>query len=415
MTSPSRPPSSTEAGRVVVAPDGASGPQERPGSGDGWLRRFFRAEPLSRRFRTTVWIGLLVVVLVEMVAVAWSLEGSDSDGLTELLGVALLVLFVSVRVTWGALATFVVVMVAIPFWSQGPLSLGLALIAMMVARTVNRAFGAFCILLYLIWTLASVLVLDLHLFTSLAADLIVICGVLVGLVMRRQARRIDLIEKNLAEQERLRQDTVEAERRQIAAELHDVVAHGLTIIAMQSSMLEMDLEESERQDAQRAIGDAARQSLLDLRRMLSVLHGSDRAYGLDDQEMTASSAERMAEFVDRLRGAGFTVDARIASLTQIPRSLQLTLMRVAQESTTNILKHADPPAEVSIVLSGDADTVTFCARNELPEPDRAARHPASGYGLVGMRERIGLFGGTLTCGPDGGDWVVQAEFPRRAR
>lgn len=400
-----------DSGHVVVTPQGDLG-HEAPTQGRrAAIRRFFHAKPLPRRFRTIVWIGLLVVILVEMLAVTLQLEGSDPEGLNELFGVSLLVLLVSVHVQSGALATFVVAMLAIPYWSQGPLSLGMAVIAIMVARTVSRGFGVLCAVLYLIWTITSTVAMDEHLIVSLATDLIVAAGVAVGLVLRHQATRFEQIEADLAEQERLRQQTVEAERRQIAAELHDVVAHGLTIIAMQSSLLEMELSQQERTDAQRAIGTAARQSLLDLRRMLSVLHGSDRAYGLDDEEMTASANRRIQDILQRLGEAGVTVDAEIADVDHQPRSIQLTLVRIAQEATTNILKHGDLDRPVIFSLCDDGG-ICFTVRNAVPRTAREDPLPDSGFGLVGMRERVELFGGTLTCGPDGGDWVVQAVFPR---
>lgn len=368
-----------------------------------------RAPRLSPRFRVLVWLGLLVFSLVEALAVSVSAKGSDMTGLREVLAVSLIVFVVSLRVTWGTLAAFVVAMLTIPFWDANSYLLGTVLIAMMVARTVDRTFGVASIVLYAIWSVTGAVYGGLAPVSVLGADLVVAVGVVAGLLMRLQGRKMERIQRDLTQQETQRQKAVDAERRQIGAELHDVVAHGLTIVAMQSSILEMEPTESERLSAQRAIGDAARQSLLDLRRMLSVLHGTDQSYGVEGDELTVSLEVRVVEYSERLRAAGFTVETLFQESAALSRSLQLTLVRVMQECTTNILKHVDPPAKVSFVLEA-RDAVGLTIRNPLPEPGRRGVLPTSGFGMIGLRERVELFGGTFSYGPESGDWVVRVGF-----
>ncbi|THJ64609.1 hypothetical protein E8P82_14655 [Arthrobacter echini] len=391
---------------------GHTGSGQRGGLVEG-LRRMMSAPALSSRFRTAVWLGMLVYVLIEALSVALSVEESDSKILGEGLAVSLVVLLVSLRVTWGTLVAFVMAMLTIPFWDPNSYPVAMILIAMMVARTVNRSFGILAAIMYLTWSVSSAIYTGLHPVNVAAADILVAVGALIGWALRLQSRRLARIEQDLALQETLGQQAVEVERRRIATELHDVVAHGLTIIAMQSSVLEMAREEEVRTAAQRNIGGAARQSLLDLRRMLFVLHGSDRVYEVDDEDMTASLTTRAQEYTASLQAAGFIVENQVHETPGLARSLRLTLIRILQECTTNILKHAQTPARACFAVHTKDQSINLTVRNQLPTARLRTTLPVSGFGMIGMQERVALFDGTLSYGPEGGDWVVRVSFPQR--
>lgn len=377
------------------------------------LRHVMTAPALSPIFRTSIWIGLVILVLIEALSVVLSVEGTDVKSLSEGLAVSLVVFLVSLRVTWGTVVAFMVSMVTIPFWDPNSYSVAMILIAMMVARTAKRSFGIIAIILYLTWSVSSALYSDLHPVNVVGADILTAVGALTGWGLRLQSRRLVRVEQTLALQEALGQQAVDAERRRIATELHDVVAHGLTVIAMQSSVLEIAGDEEARIAAQRSIGDAARQSLLDLRRMLFVLHGSDRAYEADGENTTASLAARAQEYTARLQAAGFIVTNEIHGTPELAQSLRLTLIRILQECTTNILKHAQAPARVSLTVQTNDQSISLTVRNQLPTARFRTTLPTSGFGMIGMQERVALFDGTISYGPEGEDWVVQVRFPQR--
>lgn len=377
----------------------------------GVFRRFLSSTALSSRFKTVLWIGLLVVVGLEILSVVLGGEGSDPQGLAELITVCVLVMLASLGVTWGTLVFLLFCWSTITLWDPNTVTLGAALIAVLVARTATLRFGVVCAVLYGVWSLTQTLIHASDVLAMAISDVLVVAGAALGLLLRRQGDRMARFHRDLAAQTEQREADVEAERRQIARELHDVVAHGLTIVALQSSVLQMVSTERERSEAATAIGDAARQSLVDLRRLLAVLHGSERAYGVDEEEMTISLTERVGEFVDRLRSAGFTVECAVQEPEDLSRSLRLTLIRIFQECTTNILKHAVPPATVCLGMVSGPQGIEVTVSSPLPGRLSDAPLPASGFGMPGMRERVELFGGTVQGGPQDGDWVVQAQFP----
>lgn len=391
---------------------GNTGSGQHAGLVEG-LRQMMSAPALSAIFRTSTWVGLVMLVLIEAFSVALSVEGSNVKSLGEGLAVSLVVFLVSLRVTWGTVAAFVVSMLTIPFWDPNSYSVAMILIAMMVARTVNRSFGIIAVVLYLIWSVSSALYSDLHPVNVVGADILTAVGALTGWALRLQSRRLARIEQDLALQETLGQQAVDAERRRIATELHDVVAHGLTVIAMQSSVLEIARDEEARVAAQRSIGDAARQSLLDLRRMLLVLHGSDRAHEADEENTTASLAARAQEYTAHLQAAGFIVENQIHGIPELAQSLRLTLIRILQECTTNILKHAQAPARVSFALHTKDQSIGLTVRNQLPTARFRTTLPTSGFGMMGMQERVALFDGTISYGTEGEEWAVRVSFPQR--
>lgn len=237
-------------------------------------------------------------------------------------------------------------------------------------------------------------------------------------MIRRSRHRTRDREAALRRAEEAAACAAEAERQRIAAELHDVVAHGLTVISMQAAMLPTQTDPDKRAAGERAIEEAARQSLVDLRRMLTALRGSSRNAQTAEGDAVMDLPARLDEFETRLYAAGFAVERSLAELDELPRSLELTVLRVVQESVTNILKHA--PRRGTVRLTSDlegAERLVLCIASPMdegePRRDRVVVAMASGFGLAGMRERVAVFGGTLTAGPLGGCWVVRAELPLR--
>jgi signal transduction histidine kinase len=210
------------------------------------------------------------------------------------------------------------------------------------------------------------------------------------------------------EQEEERARAIADERLRIAQELHDVVAHSMSVIAVQAGV-GMHVADTDAAEAKRAlenISATSRSTLTELRRLLDVLRddGSGAAYapapGLGDLDKLAREVTE----------AGVPVEVQVdGQLDEVPPGVDLTSYRIVQEALTNVLKHAGPSSAV-VRVSNDTGTLHI----EVVDDGRGVngRSTGGGHGLVGMRERVAVYGGTLQAGPTaGGGFRVHAELP----
>ncbi len=213
---------------------------------------------------------------------------------------------------------------------------------------------------------------------------------------------------------------IEQERTAIARELHDVVAHGLSVMVVQASAARRVLQTGngsakELAAAEKALGaveDTGRSSLDEMRRLLGVLRPEDSdgtalapLPGLDDLE----------QLVDQVKSAGLPVRLRIEGTSRaLPAGIELSAYRIVQESLTNAIKHAGPAiADVTLDYQSDALGVKI-ADDGRGNATRSFNHD-SGQGLRGMRERVESIGGTFSAGPKtGGGYCVSAMLPVRS-
>jgi signal transduction histidine kinase len=226
--------------------------------------------------------------------------------------------------------------------------------------------------------------------------------------------------------EREARAAVDEERRRIARELHDVVAHHVSVMTLQAGGLEQrllaDSADDQARGAAAAIRRTGKEAMTELRRLLGVLR-SDAAAAADDRQ-PQPDLDRIEELVARMRRAGLPVAfRRDGSGRTVDAGVALTAYRIVQEALTNTLRHAGPVAtEVAVtvtdaaVLLRVADEGVASAVGRRPsDSDRQLRRSGrsgSGHGLTGMRERVGLLGGTIQTGPrPGGGWLVAAELP----
>lgn len=228
--------------------------------------------------------------------------------------------------------------------------------------------------------------------------------------LRERAVRAEDERERRAEQARL------AERARIAREMHDVLAHKVSLIALQAGGLEVNPATGPAQVAQTAgqIRTTAREALEDLRGVLGVLRGDQSPASADRQEVLAPQPglTDVPALVESSRDAGVRVDFVMGiDSGAVPENLGRTVYRVVQEAMTNVHKHARGAA-TGISISGDAD-IGIAVRVINQQPVAAgALLPGSGAGLIGLRERLALQGGTLTAGPTGrGGWLVEATLP----
>lgn len=196
------------------------------------------------------------------------------------------------------------------------------------------------------------------------------------------------------------------ERARIARELHDVVAHGVSLIALQADAASaaLDHDPPRAREPIEAIGVAARDALAELRRLLEVVRAPDD----DDPRSPRPRAADLPELVARARQAGLRVELRIeGTVVGLPAGVDLTVYRVAQEALTNALRHSGM-AEVAVTVRYRAGEVEI----EVVDDGRPLPVSSEGLGLVGMRERVGLYGGRVSAGPPpNGGYRVLASVP----
>ncbi|MPY97113.1 MAG: sensor histidine kinase [Actinophytocola sp.] len=251
------------------------------------------------------------------------------------------------------------------------------------------------------------------------------CWVLGEFVGARRAYRAEMEARlHLLETERgqATQIAVAEERGRIARELHDVIAHAVSVIVVQAdgAMYAIERDPETARGALRTIADTGRGALDELRGLLDVLRGS----GDVAEQPLAPQPEIAAlpELAERMRAAGMPVRLDLdGDFTDVSTGVALGVFRIVQEALTNTLKHAGQgaAATVTVALRDDAievDVVDDGAGKAHPVLAADAGPDAGGNGLIGMRERASVFGGRLSVGPaPGGGWRVHAVIPHQGR
>jgi len=213
--------------------------------------------------------------------------------------------------------------------------------------------------------------------------------------VRQLALTRDRAAQALREREQRTALAVAAERARIAREMHDVVAHSLSVIIAQADGGRFVAAQKPEQAVEvlGTIGETGRAALADMRSLLGVLRQEDEtSFG------PQPGPEMLSDLAERVRAAGLPVDLRIEGpLEDLPHTLGMSLFRLVQESLTNVLKHAGAGATVAVRITRTAEQLTVevidDGRGTDPESD------GQGHGLTGMRERMSVLGGTLQAGP----------------
>jgi signal transduction histidine kinase len=236
----------------------------------------------------------------------------------------------------------------------------------------------------------------------------------VGLVVRSRRRLTEQLAargRELdAERALFAAEAVRYERARIARELHDIVAHCVSVMVIQASAGQR-LTATEPELAAEAfdsIGQVAAQAEAEIGRLLDLLDATPEPGGADGLRL-------IGELVTRASAAGLAVSCRFTGADSgLPAGAADAAYRVAQESLTNALKHA-PGAPVEIVIDGAREHVEITVRNgPAAGPSSGLEQYGGGRGLAGMRERVAACGGELSAGPaDGGGWQVRAQLPRQ--
>jgi signal transduction histidine kinase len=237
---------------------------------------------------------------------------------------------------------------------------------------------------------------------------------LAGFILRSRHLHAEALEERALaleqDQDARARAAVAEERARIARDLHDAVAHSMSVIAVQAGAerLALPREAASTREVLQSIEETSRQALVEMRRLVEMLRKDDEELALAPQP----SLEHLQLLVDQVREAGLPVELRIEGEPRLlPPGVDLSAYRIVQEALTNALKHAGPararvtvryaPAQLELEVSDDGIGST-------------SRADSGGHGLVGMRERVAVFGGALQATPrvEGG-FCLRATLPLR--
>jgi signal transduction histidine kinase len=234
---------------------------------------------------------------------------------------------------------------------------------------------------------------------------------LTGFGLRRRAEQAEAAEERAANAERERESAarvaVAEERARIARELHDVVAHAVSVMVLQVGAVRHDLPDTLREDreALERVEQAGRTALAEMRRLL----GAMRRDGDDPELAPQPGLDSLPALVDDVGRAGLPVRLEVdGAPSPLPRAIDLSAYRIVQEGLTNALKHARAThADVTIHYGRDALRIEI--RDDGPG---GSTSDGLGHGLVGVRERVKIYGGEMTAGPASeGGFVLTARLP----
>ncbi|MFI9629992.1 sensor histidine kinase [Streptomyces sp. NPDC052042] len=243
----------------------------------------------------------------------------------------------------------------------------------------------------------------------------------LGDSMRTRRAYFNQLEERAARLEREREAqskvAVAAERARIARELHDVVAHNVSVMVVQAdgAAYVMDTAPDQAKQALETISDTGRQALAEMRRLLGVLRTGDAQES--GEYVPQPDVGQIEVLVEQVRQTGLPVDFKIEGTPRaLPSGVELTAYRIVQEALTNTRKHGGPDAGASVRLVYFDDGLGLL----IEDDGRGASHEmyedggadGAGHGMIGMRERVGMVGGTLDAGPrPGGGFRISVLLP----
>jgi signal transduction histidine kinase len=367
------------------------------------------------------WPTSPLVVPAVLAVVASAEVGSNADIPHRLIAAPCTLLMVAVLVARRrapvvvsllvGVAFFVQTAAGVPVQAQVSTSLALAVAAFAAGRHGGRT-GAF-------WGLgivvATVLICSVVSGDSGPAELVPAVVVfaaswLAGAVLARRAEQVEHSEERAAFAESTAQaraqEAVDLERRRIARELHDVVAHAITVMVLQAGAVQMVLPANDDDSALRSlhvIQDTGRRALVDMKHLLGILRAPDHA-----SLAPMASLAGIPNLVDEMSATGLLVALSIdGELGGCPTSIGSSVYQVTREALTNTLRHAGA-AHASVALRCHGHQLDL----EVLDDGHGHDPGIAGYGLLGMRERVAAFGGRFDAGarPEGG-FAIHASFP----
>jgi signal transduction histidine kinase len=210
-----------------------------------------------------------------------------------------------------------------------------------------------------------------------------------------------------------------AERTRIARELHDIVAHSLTVVVTlaEAAVATSGTDPPAARAAMGQVATTGRSALAEMRRLLGVLRTDAADTDVDvgppaDRREPAPGLDRLDDLVTQTRSAGLPVRLTVSGHPRsLPTTMETTAYRVLQESVTNALRHAVDPTRLDVGIHWEPDALVIQVHDD-GRPAHSTPHGLGGHGVTGMRERLAVFGAELTVGPaPSGGWTVHARIP----
>ncbi|MDT0267252.1 histidine kinase [Streptomyces sp. DSM 44915] len=380
----------------------------------------FRARPLPS-LAWPRWLGRSPHVLAVLAAVSLSLTGADTVArLLAIAHAATLVVALRWPVTawWLSLGFVVGIAVGHPpshdnqLWAwlvQASVVLLLALRLPPLVAAVAAGAGPLAAVA-LKWAGAGVGSWRL----VLASAVLSAVALLLGVLARERRRDRERLAEQIAATARERAlRTVWEERARIARELHDVVAHHMSVIALQAEAAPHRTPDPPPVLVDRfgTIRTTALEGLAELRRLLGLLR-PEGVTGPAGSTAPQPSLGQLDALTEQVRAAGGNVRVRVEGRARpLPPGVELSAYRIVQEALSNVLRHA-PGAEAGVVIGYRRATLTVRVRNGAAAGSPAVPSPGAGHGITGMRERAAMLGGELAAGPvPGGGYEVSAVLP----
>lgn len=374
--------------------------------------------PLTTRLRRPALVAadVAVALLLAMPVVVRSLDPDRGPGVAELLG-ALVALPVAVR-RIRPVPVFCLVLAAsvgaalaagrAGFMSDPFLAVALAVYppalelserwAAVVAGTAIAGIGV-------TWVALPSTILGNATAWALIAACLTVASWALGRAVHKH-RRYDAMRRQRAAEE-----AVLRERLRVAREVHDLLAHGMSVIAVQAGVANhvIDSNPSEARRVLASIAGTSRAGLAELRSLMGTLRSNDGGRPADRRP--APGVDVLPELVERIGAAGVRVGLRVRGERRaVPPGIDLAAYRIVQESLTNVVRHAGSGSRCEVVVTFGADTLDVEVVDDGPGDGGDDAPP--GHGLAGMRERVAIYGGTLIAGPaPGHGFRVAASLP----
>ncbi|MFG1702969.1 sensor histidine kinase [Nonomuraea sp. M3C6] len=309
----------------------------------------------------------------------------------------------------------IIALISFGQWAAGvnPLPANLAVLVALWAVTYQCSFR---------WALAAGLVAEVGVFLALvnwdrptfgmffSGSIFVVTVWLTGLYANTRRRYLESLEERAERAERERDQQARmaaaAERARIARELHDVVAHNVSVMVVQAdgAGFALDSDPEQARLAVRNISKTGRAALAEMRRLVGVLREDDAA----STDYTPQPG--LGQLEELVRGSAVPARLRVGGVPgELPEGQQLAVYRIVQEALTNALKHGGPGVHATVEIDYGSELVV-----RVTDDGRGAAAPRSpgGHGLIGMRERVGMYGGAVSAGPrQGGGFEVLARLP----
>ncbi|HZM72781.1 MAG TPA: histidine kinase [Candidatus Polarisedimenticolia bacterium] len=299
---------------------------------------------------------------------------------------------------------------AVP-WLRGPTNSGVFAFLLLAVYSASAHTSGRRTLLAGAMTLGIYALVFVSSETGITADAVVFFSLIMGApwIAGRAVRQRRLNDRELEQEKTRAAAAIVEERARIARELHDVVAHSISVMVIQArgGRHVLDSEPADARDAFEVIEWTGQQALDEMRRLVGMLRSGDESLPLAPQP----SLRELGTLVDQVQAAGLPVQLTVEGEPRdLPPGVDLSAFRIVQEALTNALTHAGP-AHARVVLRYAADELEVEISDDGPGTGGGT---GSGYGLVGMRERVSVYGGELQAGrrPEGG-YTLRVRLPLR--